>query len=115
MSARASFDDALTITRGRHTFKFGFSTEIDHKTEPCSANYMGNFAFNDDVNNRSACADGYANMLIGDFTTYTGADCPRRQSGAALADGWVRAGQLARDAADDDRLRAPDPALRPAV
>jgi outer membrane receptor protein involved in Fe transport len=70
MSARASFDDALSITRGRHNMKFGFSTELDHKTEPGSANY-GNYSFNDDVNNPLRTNNGCASMLLGYFTSYT--------------------------------------------
>jgi hypothetical protein len=71
MSARVSFDDSLTIARGRHNYKFGISTELDHKTEPGSANYMGNFAFTDDANNPLRTRNGYASMLIGAYTTYT--------------------------------------------
>ena len=71
MSARAAFEDTLTFVRGRHSFKFGFSTEIDHKTEPGSANYMGNFSFNDDSNNPLRTRNGYASLLLGYFTTYT--------------------------------------------
>ena len=71
MSARASFADSLSITRGRHNIKMGVSIELNKKTEPGSADYMGNFNFGHDANNPLSTGNGYANMLLGIYTTYT--------------------------------------------
>ena len=59
------------MTRGRHNFKMGMSLEYNRKTEPGSADYMGNFNFGHDANNPLSTGNGYANMLLGVFTTYT--------------------------------------------
>ncbi len=47
------------------------SLEYNRKTEPGSADYMGNFNFGHDANNPLSTGNGYANMLLGVFTTYT--------------------------------------------
>ena len=59
------------MTKGRHNFKMGVSLEYNRKTEPGSADYMGNFNFGHDANNPLSTGNGYANMLLGVFTTYT--------------------------------------------
>ncbi len=71
MSARASWADDLSITMGRHNFKMGVYLEYNKKTEPGSADYMGNYNFGHDANNPLSTGNGYANMLLGNFTTYT--------------------------------------------
>jgi hypothetical protein len=71
MSGRASFADSLSITKGRHNIKMGVSIELNKKTEPGSADYMGNFNFGHDANNPLSTGNGYANMLLGIYTTYT--------------------------------------------
>ena len=71
MSARAAWADDLSITKGRHNIKIGVAIEFDHKTEPGSADYMGNYNFGHDANNPLSTGNGYANMLLGNFTTYT--------------------------------------------
>jgi hypothetical protein len=71
LSGRFYFNDDLSITRGRHNFKMGVSFEYNRKTEPGSADYMGNFNFGHDANNPLSTGNGYANMLLGVFTTYT--------------------------------------------
>jgi hypothetical protein len=68
---RYTFQDDLSWTRGRHNFKFGASTEWASKTEPQSVNYMGNYAFGHNAANPFSTGNGYANALIGVFTTYT--------------------------------------------
>jgi outer membrane receptor protein involved in Fe transport len=70
-NGRFSFQDDLTVIKGRHTFKFGFFTEWARKTEPGSANYRGNYAFGHNANNPLNTGNGYANMLLGYFNTYT--------------------------------------------
>ena len=59
------------MTRGRHNFKFGFYTEWTSKTEPGAQNYMGNYNFGHDAQNSFSTGNGYANALLGVFTTYT--------------------------------------------
>jgi hypothetical protein len=71
LSGRFYFNDDLSMTRGRHNFKMGVSLEYNRKTEPGSADYMGNFNFGHDANNPLSTGNGYANMLLGVFTTYT--------------------------------------------
>ena len=71
ISARASFSDDVTMTRGRHNVKSGVYLEYNKKTEPGSPDYMGNYNFGHDVNNPLSTGNGYANMLLGVFTTYT--------------------------------------------
>ena len=71
MSARGSWADDLSITRGRHNFKMGVYIEYDKKTEPGSADYVGNYNFSNDTNNPLNTGNGYANMLLGAFSSYT--------------------------------------------
>jgi hypothetical protein len=71
LSGRFYFNDDLSITRGRHNFKMGAAIEYNIKTEPGSPDYMGNFNFGHDANNPLSTGNGYANMLLGNFTTYT--------------------------------------------
>ena len=59
------------MTKGRHNLKMGVSLEFNHKTEPGSADYMGNYNFGNDANNPLNTGNGYANMLLGMFSTYT--------------------------------------------
>ena len=71
MSARGSWADDLSITKGRHNLKVGVYLEYNKKTEPGSTNYLGNYSFGDDANNPLNTGNGYANMLLGAFSTYT--------------------------------------------
>jgi hypothetical protein len=71
MSARASWADDLSITKGRHSLKAGVYLEFNHKTEPGSADYVGNYDFANNANNPLNTNNGYANMLLGAFNTYT--------------------------------------------
>ncbi len=71
MSARGSWADDLSITKGRHNLKMGVYLEYNKKTEPGSTNYLGNYSFGDDANNPLNTGNGYANMLLGAFSTYT--------------------------------------------
>jgi hypothetical protein len=71
MSARATWADDLSMTKGRHSLKMGVSLEFNHKTEPGSADYAGNYNFGNDANNPLNTGNGYANMLLGVFGSYT--------------------------------------------
>jgi hypothetical protein len=74
MSARASWADDLSITLGKHNLKMGVYLEYNKKTEPGSTNYLGNFSFAQDANNPLDSTNGYANMLLGNFSSYTELD-----------------------------------------
>jgi hypothetical protein len=71
LSARFAFQDDLSIVKGRHNIKMGVFIEYNRKTEPGSQNYMGNFDFGHNANNPLSTGNGYANMLLGVFNTYT--------------------------------------------
>jgi len=91
---RWSFQDDLTWTRGQHNLKFGLYTEWASKTEPQSVNYMGNYDFGHNASNPLSTGNGYANALIGAFTTYdelsNRVDRDRRhwQTEGYLQDSW---------------------------
>ena len=51
--------------------KFGFFTERDSKTEPGSNDYAGVYDFGHNAGNPLSTGNGYANALLGIFTTYT--------------------------------------------
>ena len=68
---RFTFQDDLSWTKGRHNFKFGFFTERDSKTEPGSVEYAGVYDFGHNAGNPLSTGNGYANALLGVFTTYT--------------------------------------------
>ena len=71
LSGRFVFNNDLSMTWGRHNIKMGVAIEYNRKTEPGSADYMGNFDFGHNANNPLSTGNGYANMLLGVFTTYT--------------------------------------------
>ena len=60
--------------KGRHSFKFGFSTERDSKTEPGSQDYAGSYNFGHNGSNPLSTGNGYANALIGVFNNYNERD-----------------------------------------
>jgi hypothetical protein len=69
---RYVFQDDLTKTAGRHTFKTGFYWENDETHAPVSGvNYMGTYNFGSANTNPLDSGNGYANMLLGVVTQYT--------------------------------------------
>ncbi len=60
----------MSISGRRHNFKAGF---LSNATEDGAGHgeYMGNFNFGLEPNNPLSWGNGYANMLLGVFTTYT--------------------------------------------
>ena len=68
---RYTFQDDLSYTKGRHNLKFGFFTERDSKTEPGSVGYAGQFNFGHNADNPLSTGNGYANVLLGAYTSYT--------------------------------------------
>jgi carboxypeptidase family protein/TonB-dependent receptor-like protein len=103
ISARASFADNLSITKGRHSIKMGLAFEYNKKTEPGSPDYMGNFNFGHDANNPLSTGNGYANMLLGIYTTYTeltariDRDVRHWQNDAYVQDNWRATSRLTID------------------
>ena len=103
MSARASFSDNLSMTKGRHNIKMGLYLEWNKKTEPGSADYMGNFDFGHNANNPLSTGNGYANMLLGIYTTYTeltsrvDKDVRHWQNDFYLQDNWHATSRLTID------------------
>ena len=71
---RYTFQDDLSWTRGRHNLKFGVFTERNSKTEPGSANYAGTYNFGHNADNPLSTGNGYANALLGNYTSYTELD-----------------------------------------
>ena len=66
------FQDDLSMTKGRHSFKVGFYVENDETLAPINAtNYMGNYNFGSLNTNPLDSGNGYANMLLGVVTQYT--------------------------------------------
>ena len=94
-------------TKGRHNFKFGFFIERDSKTEPGSTTTPAPYNFGHSADNPLSTGNGYANALLGVFTTLHRTRQPRRPREPALAVGRVRAGQLAHQLAVDAGLRPP--------
>jgi hypothetical protein len=68
---RFTIQDDLSWTKGKHNFKFGFITERNSKTEPGSVEYAGVYDFGHNADNPLSTGNGYANALLGVFTTYT--------------------------------------------
>jgi carboxypeptidase family protein/TonB-dependent receptor-like protein len=69
---RYVFQNDLSKTTGRHSFKFGVYVENDETLAPINAtNYMGNYNFGSAATNPLDSGNGYANMLLGVVTQYT--------------------------------------------
>jgi hypothetical protein len=67
---RYQFQDDLSMTVGRHNFKFGVYWENDETLAPVSGTgYMGNFNFGSAATNPFDSGNGYANMLLGVITS----------------------------------------------
>ena len=94
LSGRFSFSNDTTMSLGRHTVKAGVYLEYNRKTEPGTPDYMGNFNFGHDAANPLSTGNGYANMLLGVFNTYTEAtarvdrDVRHWQNDFYLQDNW---------------------------
>ena len=73
-NSRFTFEDDLSIVKGRHSFKFGFSVERNAKTGPGDAAVNGSFNFGDSTSNPLSTNNGYANALLGIYTSYSEID-----------------------------------------
>ncbi len=67
---RVTMKNDLSYTRGRHNFKFGMEMERNFKTEPGSQDYAGQYNFGHSGDNPISSGNGYANALLGVFTSY---------------------------------------------
>ena len=92
---RWSFQDDLSWTRGRHNFKFGVIDGVGVEDRAARARTTwGNYNFGHNAANPLSTGNGYANALIGVFTTYTEltnrVDRDRRhwQTEGYLQDSW---------------------------
>jgi hypothetical protein len=64
--------DNLSKVVGRHTFKVGVYVENNHKIQPSTPAYSGNFNFQPDaLNGVNNTGDGYANGLLGFVDSYS--------------------------------------------
>ena len=73
-NVRFTLSEDLSIVRGRHSFKMGFSAERNSKTEPGSQDYAGSYNFAHNGDNPLSTGNGYANAILGIFTSYTERD-----------------------------------------
>src|SRR5262249_1090041 len=78
-----SFNDTLTMAKGRQTFKFGGYIEHARNEEGPTATFAGRFDFSRDTNNAVDSGYPYANALLGQFTNYT--ESTTRPGGGGLA------------------------------
>jgi Carboxypeptidase regulatory-like domain/TonB-dependent Receptor Plug Domain len=79
-----TFNDTLTMVRGKHTYKAGMYFEHVRNEEGPTATFAGSYDFSStDANNPLNTGYAYANALLGNFTTYT--ESTTRPGGGGLA------------------------------
>jgi len=79
-----TFNDTLTLVRGRHTYKAGMYFEHVRNEEGPTATFAGLYDFSStDANNPGNTGYAYANALLGNFTSYT--ESTTRPGGGGLA------------------------------
>lgn len=67
-----TYTDNLSKVVGKHSFKFGGYLENNHKIQPSTPAYGGNFNFSpDSLNGVTNTGDGYANALLGYVDSYS--------------------------------------------
>ncbi len=67
-----TFTDNISKIVGRHSFKAGIYVENNHKIQPSTPAYEGNFNFSPDaLNGVDNTGNGYANALLGYVDSYT--------------------------------------------
>ncbi len=66
-----SFQDNFSKVMGSHSIKAGVYWEKNRKLQPGGANYKGVYSFAPDTNNPLNTGNGFANALLGSFTTYS--------------------------------------------
>ena len=65
------FSDNLTWIKGRHSIKAGIYIEYNRKLQPGGTSYLGNYNFGVDTNNPLDSGNGFANALLGNYSTYS--------------------------------------------
>ena len=79
-----TFNDTLTMVRGKHTYKAGMYFEHVRNEEGPTATFAGLYDFSStDANNPGNTGYAYANALLGNFTSYT--ESTTRPGGGGLA------------------------------
>jgi hypothetical protein len=66
-----SVSNKLTLTRGRHTWKFGGHFEYMTNNEARGGTWMGQFQFNNNANNPLNTNFAYSNAVLGVYQQYT--------------------------------------------
>ena len=67
-----TFQDNISKVLGKHSFKAGVYVENNHKIQPSTPAYEGNFNFSPDTNNALGnTTNGYANALLGNVDSYS--------------------------------------------
>jgi hypothetical protein len=66
-----TFTDNLSKVIGRHSLKFGGYIENNHKIQPSTPAYAGNYNFSPDSLNSLNSGNGYANALLGYVDSYS--------------------------------------------
>lgn len=65
------FSDNITKVWGNHNIKAGVYIEKNRKLQPGGTSYLGNYNFGADSNNPLDSGNGFANALLGNFSTYS--------------------------------------------
>jgi outer membrane receptor protein involved in Fe transport len=79
-----TFNDTLTMVRGKHTYKAGMYFEHVRNEEGPTATFAGLYDFSStDANNPGNTGYAYANALLGNFNSYT--ESTTRPGGGGLA------------------------------
>ena len=83
-------NDSFTITRSKHTFKFGMYAERDRLTtgDGFGTTPTGSFSFNVDTNNPNDSRHPFANGLLGNFLQYTESTERTRPAGVSINIDW---------------------------
>ena len=83
-------NDGFTITKSKHTFKFGVYAEHDRITTGSGfgTTPMGNFSFNVDTNNSLDARHPFANALLGNFTSYSESTTRTRPAAVSVNIDW---------------------------
>ena len=83
-----TFDNNTTYTLANHTIKAGLYVERLRNYEGAQGTFSGNFNFSRDVNNPLDANWGYANALLGVFTTYVESTTRPSTEGRASTIEW---------------------------
>ena len=63
--------DNVSKVWGNHNIKTGIYIEFNRKIQPAGTGYLGSFNFGPDTNNPLNTGNGYANALLGYYSTYS--------------------------------------------